>query len=155
MNSVQFIHGENGEAIFAVMPIAVYRDLVAGRSALEPAAQTHPLVNEDQTMIKLPYGGLNAYLHVPDLVNYLQKHGIKHLAINQRAQVYTAYPENQLMTLDPIIRREFIDDLRYKNTMQATTEVIDALVSTGKFRRCKQRYEGVFTRAVNAIELVD
>lgn len=155
MSSVQFIHGDNGEAVFAVMPIEMYRALIAGGSRSEASASSHPLLNEDQTMIKLPYGGTNAYLHVPDLLKYLKEHGIKNLAINQRAQTLDKFPEEQQMTLDPIIRREFLGDLRYRNTMQATTEVVDALVATGHFRRIKQRYEGMFLRAVNALEVVE
>lgn len=154
MNSVQFIHGDDGEAVFAVMPIGMYRNLIAGGARSEASASNHPLLNEEQTMIKLPYGGPNAYLHVPDLLAYLKDHGITHLAINQRAQTLDKFPPEQSMTLDPIIRREFLGDLRYKNTMQATTEVIDALVSTGHFRRIKQRYEGMFNRAVNALEVI-
>ncbi|MEG1038979.1 MAG: hypothetical protein RSE94_03555 [Pseudomonas sp.] len=155
MSSVQFIHGDDGEAVFAVMPIGMYRALMAGGVQSEASPSSHPLLNEDHTMIKLPYGGPSAYLHVPDLLAYLKAHGIQHLAINQRAQTYDKFPQEQLMTLDPIIRREFLGDLRYKNTMQATTEVIDALVATGHFRRIKQRYDGLFIRAVNALEVVE
>ncbi|QVW25356.1 hypothetical protein KJF94_07215 [Pseudomonas hormoni] len=154
MSSVQFIHGESGEAVFAVLPIDDYRALIAGGSASESPSRLNPLLNEEQTMIKLPYGGPNAYLSVPELLDYLRKHEIQHLAVNQRAQTLDKFPDNQLMTLDPIIRREFLGDLRYKNTMQATNEVVDALVATGKFRRCKQRYEGIFSRPVNALEVV-
>ncbi|MHB2048869.1 hypothetical protein [Pseudomonas sp. VEM90] len=155
MSSVQFIHGDNGEAVFAVLPIEMYRSLLAGGAGSEASASSHPLLNEDQTMIKLPYGGPNAYLHIPDLLKYLKDNGIKHLAINQRAQILDNFPPEQAMTLDPIIRREFLGDLRYRNTMQATTEVVDALVASGHFRRVKKRYEGVFGRSVNALEVVE
>lgn len=152
MKSVQFIHNENGEVEYAVMPIAYYRSLISDGSDSEAP---HPLLTKDKTAIKLPYGGPGTCLIIEDLVNYLKKHGIKDLAINQRAQVLKAYPEEQEMTLDPIIRREFLtEDSSYRNTMQATGEVVDALVSTGRFRRTKKRYD-FFNRAVNALELVE
>ncbi|MFG0844279.1 MULTISPECIES: hypothetical protein [Pseudomonas] len=151
MKSVQFIHNENGDVEYAVMPIAHYRALTSGGSDVE---DPHPLLTKDKTAIKLPYGGPGTCLIIEDLVQYLKDHGINHLAINQRAQVLTAYPKEQEMTLDPIIRREFLaPDSSYRNTMQATVEVVDALVSTGRFRRTKKRYD-FFNRAVNALELV-
>lgn len=152
MKSVQFIHNENGEAEYAVMPIAYYRSLTSDVSDNDTA---HPLLTQDKTAVKLPYGGPGTCLVIDDLVDYLRKNGIKDLAINQRAQVLSAYPKEQEMTLDPIIRREFLnEDSSYRNTMQATGEVVDALVSTGRFRRTKKRYD-FFNRAVNALELVD
>lgn len=152
MKSVQFIHNENGEAEYAVMPIAYYRSLTSQGSDSDTA---HPLLTQDKKAVKLPYGGPGTCLVIDDLVDYLKKHGIKDLAINQRAQVLGAYPKEQEMTLDPIIRREFLmQDSSYRNTMQATGEVVDALVSTGRFRRTKKRYD-FFNRAVNALELVE
>ena len=152
MKSVQFICNENGDVEYAVMPIGHYRALVSGVSESD---LPHPLLTKDKTAVKLPYGGPGTCLVIDDLVKYLKKHGISHLAINQRAQVLTAYPEEQEMTLDPIIRREFLmDDSSYRNTMQATSDVVDALVSTGRFRRTKKRYD-FFNRAVNALELVE
>jgi hypothetical protein len=153
MKSVQFIHNEDGEAEYAVMPIAHYRALIAEDYSTPAAA--HLLLTEDPTAIKLPYGGPGVRLVVEELIGYLNKHGITDLAINQRAQSLNKYPEVQKMTLDPIIRREFLaPDSPYRNTMQATGDVVDALVSTGRFRRAKKRYD-FFNRAVNALELVD
>ena len=154
MKPVQFIHNEAGEVEYAVMPIAHYRALMAEN--FDPSAVTpHPLLTQDQTAIKLPYGGPGTCLIVEDLIQYLKKHHITHLAINQRAQTLDKYPKEQEMTLDPIIRREFLmGDSSYRNTMQASGEVVDALVSTGRFRRTKKRYD-YFNRAVNAIELVE
>ena len=152
MKSVQFIHNESGEVEYAVMPIAHYRALIS--DSVEPGAP-HSLLTQDKTAIKLPYGGPGTCLVIDDLIKYLKANGIQHLAINQRAQVLENYPEEQEMTLDPIIRREFlVPDSPYRNTMQATGEVIDALVSTGRFRRTKKRYD-FFGRAVNALELVE
>lgn len=152
MKSVQFIHNENGEVEYAVMPIAHYRALISdGPNSEAP----HPLVTKDKTAIKLPYGGPGTCLDIEELVQYLKTNGIKDLAVNQRAQVLSAYPKEQEMTLDPIIRREFlVPDSPYRNTMQASGEVVDALVSTGRFRRAKKRYD-FFNRAVNALELVE
>lgn len=153
MKSVQFIHNEAGEAEYAVLPIAHYRALTAEGSGQEMAP--HPLLTEDGTAIKLPYGGPGVCLVIEDLVQYFKENKIKDLAINQRAQSLDKYPDEQQMTLDPIIRRVFlVDTSPYRNTMQATAEVIDALVSTGRFRRTKKRYD-FFNRAVNALELVD
>lgn len=151
MTDVQFIHGVDGEAMFAVLPIQAYRALMSGQAMSVGSSKS--LLNEDETMIKLPYGGPNAMLSVPALLDYLREHEISHLAINQRAQAYDKYPENQHMTLDPIIRRLFLDGSPYKDTMQAVAEVVDALVATGHFKRTKRRYEGIFSRAVNALDV--
>jgi hypothetical protein len=154
MKSVTFIHNEAGEAEYAVMPISMYRELMPHERSASKAS-THPLLSKDKTMVQLPYGGPNTFLSIDDLVAYLKNNDITHLAINQRAQTLDSFPLEQAMTLDPIIRREFlVDSSPYRNTMQATTEVIDALVVSGRFRRVKQRYD-FFSRAVNSIELVD
>ncbi|WP_085600418.1 MULTISPECIES: hypothetical protein [unclassified Pseudomonas] len=154
MKAVQFIHNEAGEAEYAVMPIAHYRKLIAEDFDSSVKAP-HPLLTQDKIAIKLPYGGAGTCLVVEDLINYLKNHEIAHLAINQRAQTLDKYPEDQQMTLDPIIRREFLaEGSPYRNTMQASAEVVDALVSTGRFRRAKKRY-AFFNRAVNALELTD
>jgi hypothetical protein len=154
MKAVQFIHNEAGEAEYAVMPIAHYRQLIA--DDFDPSdKKPHPLLTEDMTAIKLPNGGPGTCLIVEDLIKYLKDHEIVHLAINQRAQTLDKYPEDQEMTLDPIIRREFlVEGSSYRNTMQASGDVVDALVSTGRFRRTKKRYD-FFNRAVNALELTE
>lgn len=152
MKTVQFIHNEDGEVEYAVMPIAHYRELISDDFDASVIPH-HPLLNQDKTMVKLPYGGADTWVCIADLISYLRAQGITHLAINQRAQTLDKFPEEQQMTLDPIIRREFlVDGSPYRNTMQASGEVVDALVSTGLFRRTKKRYD-FFNRAVNAIEL--
>ena len=70
-----------------------------------------------------------------------------------RAQAYDKFPSNQLDTLDPLIRREFLPaNSPYQNTMQATTEVVDALVESGLFIRTKKHFEG-FYRPVKALDV--
>lgn len=153
MKNVQFIHNEAGEAEYAVMPIRDYRKLVSATEAgFEDEA--HRLLTEDKKAVRLPYAGPGTVLDIEDLISYLTKHGINDLAINQRAQTLDKFPKEQAMTLDPIIRREFlVPGSPYANTMQASIDVVDALVSTGRFRRTKKRYS-FFNRAVNAIELL-
>ncbi|TWI52975.1 hypothetical protein IQ22_02810 [Pseudomonas duriflava] len=156
MSGVQFIHDKEGNPVFAVLPIDSYRRIVSGDSALQAEAVVKPsLLTEEDLMIKLPYAGPVGFLDIRQLVKYLDSKGIRDLAINQRAQKLDKYPEEQKMTLDPIIRRDFLPaNSPYRNTMQATAEVVDALVESGFFRRTKKKYP-FFARAVNALELVE
>jgi len=76
------------------------------------------------------------------------------MAVNQRAQSLDKFPQDQWDTLDPFVRRHFLlPSSPYRNTMQVTTEVVDALVDTGMFKRIKKKYP-YFYRPVNALEVV-
>lgn len=153
MSDVQFLHDKAGNPVFAVLSMDYYRSLTASES---PAIEVGPpnLLVDDGYTVKLPYGGPDAQIDIRDLVRYLLKNGVYDLAINQRAQSLDKYPEDQRMTLDPIIRHDFLaKSSPYKNTMQATADVVEALVKSGYFVRIKKKYP-YLSRTVNALAIV-
>jgi hypothetical protein len=153
MNSVQFLHDTLGNPVFAVLSIDHYRQLTDQNQSVIDVQPLNLLVDGSFT-VKLPYGGADAYLDIRALVRHLLKNGISDLAINQRAQSLDQYPPEQRMTLDPIIRHDFLPaSSPYKNTMQATAEVVEALVKSGYFVRIKKKYP-YLSRTVNALAIV-
>ncbi|MDD2113824.1 hypothetical protein NP554_18780 [Pseudomonas asiatica] len=152
-SNVQLILDQNEAPIFAVLPYAEYTRLIANQSNPKEALTAPSLLSEDRRYIRLPHGGPGAKLDVVELLDWLNARAITDLAINQRAQTLDKFPQDQSMTLDPIIRRVFLPESSpYKNTMQAVAEVVDALVETGCFKRIKKSYPS-FYRAVNALEI--
>lgn len=150
MSNVQFLMAEDGTPAFAVLPYAEY--LTLKQSLPGQQLPTQSLLSADGTRILLPNGGPGAYLDLFEFANYVNSRQIPHMAINQRAQALEKFPKEQLEnTLDPLIRQSFLPkDSPYKNTMQATAAVVDALVESGLFIRVKQSYP-YFFRPVNAI----
>jgi len=150
---VQFILDQNESPMFAVLPYAEYMRLIANQNEVQDTANAPSLLSEDGRYIRLPHGGPDAQLDIVELLLLLESKGITDLAINQRAQTLQKFPDEQADTLDPIIRRELLGkDSPYQNTMQAVTEVVDALVETGIFSRTKKSYS-CFYRPVNALIL--
>jgi len=148
---VQFILDQHESPVFAVLPYAEYMRLIANQNDAHSMAPALSLLSEDGRHIRLPHGGPDAQLDIVELLLVLKARGITDLAINQRAQTLQKFPDDQADTLDPIIRRELLgQDSPYKNTMQAVTEVVDALVETGIFSRAKKSYP-CFYRPVNAL----
>jgi hypothetical protein len=156
----QFITGKDGQPQFAVLPYEDYCNLVNASSDATHVAP-RSLINADRTDITLPNGGPGAYIDLVRLADYFQRRGTCDLginqmdmAVNQRAQSLEKFPSDQRDTLDPFVRRHFLrPDSPYRNTMQVTTEVVDALVDTGMFKRIKKSYP-YFYRPVNALEVV-
>lgn len=150
--SVQFIVNEQGLPEYAVLSYERYKQLIEG-STNEAKPVASALLCDDQRFIALPYGGSGAQLDVARLADLMQRSGKTQIAINQRAQALDKFPEDQRATLDPLIRRVFLaKDSPYKNTMQATQEVIDALVETGIFHRTQAKF-GYSARVVKALEV--
>jgi hypothetical protein len=149
--SVQFINGRDGRPQFAVIPYEDYRRMAKADDA---AFERVCLLSPDRTKISLPNGGPGAYLDLRMLAGHFARHALESMAINQRAQTLDKFPYDQNNTLDPIIRRYMlVSDSPYKDTMQATTEVVDALVESGLFTRSKIKLPA-FYRPVNAIASV-
>lgn len=152
-SNVQFILDQNEAPVFAVLPFAEYTRLIGNQNNPEEALGSPSLLSADRRFIRLPHGGPGAKLDVLAFVKWLEKRSIINMAVNQRAQTLDKFPHDQMSTLDPVIRTWFLPEgSPYKNTMQATTDVVDALVETGMFTRTKQVYE-YFYRPVNAIEV--
>ncbi|WP_179061455.1 hypothetical protein [Pseudomonas taiwanensis] len=154
--TVQYLHAADGTPLFAVLPIDQYRQLLNGQGTVPVTA---PLLSADGRYVSLPHGGSDAKLDVVQLIEHWLA-GIEsktleaHMAINSRAQTLDRFPpEQQRCTLDPLVRTQFLQSDGYRNTMQVTTEVVDALVATGVFSRCSKLYAGLFSRSVKALEI--
>lgn len=150
MSNLQYINDDNGKPLFVVLPINVYRNLIdlAGVDDIPDSS----LLSSDGTRIELPHGGPGAYIDLIQFADFIDRCGVIDMAINQRAQAYDKFPYDQLNSLDPLIRRAFLPETSpYRNTMQATTAVVDALVESGLFKRTKRSYDHYY-RPVNAIE---
>ena len=145
--SAQIIYGEDEQPLFAVLPYEAYVSLqhqVGSAVAFE---------DDGQRFVSVPHGGPKARLDVVRLVEFLAREKILEIPVNQRAQAYAKFPQDQQMTLDPLIRRDFLGlKSPYVNTMQATNELIDSLVRTGLFERSKMKHKAFF-RAVNSVRL--
>jgi hypothetical protein len=156
LSTVQVLLDQNGQPQFAVLPYRNFQTLV---SSLDPSIlhnhKQPSLLSADRKTITLPNGGPNAHIDLVRFADYCDRYGIIDIAVNQRAQSLGKFPVNQCDTLDPFIRRHFLaPDSPYKNTMQAVTDVVDALVESGLFRNIKKKYE-YFYRPVNAIEVCE
>jgi hypothetical protein len=149
----QFITDKDGKPQFAVLPYNDYLSLVDASIDVTQVAPSG-LISADRTKITLPNGGPGGYIDLVRLADYFQRRGTCDLAVNQRAQSLDKFPDDQRDTLEPFVRRHFLSpDSPYRNTMQVTTEVVDALVDTGMFKRIKKSYP-YFYRPVNALEVV-
>jgi hypothetical protein len=149
----QFISDKDGKPQFAVLPYSDYLSLINASSDVIQVPLPG-LISADRTKITLPNGGPGAHIDLIRLADYFDRRGTCDLAVNQRAQALEKFPSNQSDTLDPFVRRHFLaKGSPYRNTMQVTTEVVDALVDTGMFRRIKKSYP-YFYRPVNALEVV-
>lgn len=156
----QFISDKDGKPQFAVLPYNDYLSLVDASSDVMQVARPG-LISADRTKITLPNGGPGAYIDLVRLADYFDRRGTCDLginqmdmAVNQRAQSLEKFPSDQRDTLDPFVRRHFLaTSSPYRNTMQVTTEVVEALVDTGMFKRIKKSYP-YFYRPVNALEVV-
>ncbi|WP_247842260.1 hypothetical protein [Pseudomonas sp. MWU12-3103b] len=164
----QFILGEDGQPIFAVIPYAEYAD-VFGAARAEPTGHVdHPI----PLSIPLPNAGASAAIDLPRFVEYWVRCGIQSLPINKRAKPFHEFEGRELFSLEALIRTCFISE-SYRNTMQAVNEVTDKLVDTGLFREVRfnqarllpgqifQREQAIleaqilpYSRSVNCLEIV-
>lgn len=153
-NNVQFLHNQFGEAIFAILPIETYKALLLG-SSQETAEQvkTSPLLfgEGDNLSVRLPYGGPDAAVKIKDIISKFKNLGVNEMAVNARAQSLDKFSEDQQHTLDPVLRRMLPHS--YQNTMQATKDVVDALVASGYFKLDRRKFP-YSDRAVKSITLI-
>ncbi len=144
----QFIYDENNLPLFAVIHYQEYQLLISQIDNAEVE-----IANIVHRYIPLPYGGPGAQLDILKLIEFFNREDTLEIPINIRAQRYDQFPENQRNTLDPFIRREILGlDSPYKNTMQATKELIADLISTGLFEHCKTKHPA-FQRSVSALRI--
>ena len=155
----QFLHGPNGERTFAVLTIEEYLRLNPDAEAEEEAVAGPSLLHADGFTITMPNGGPGQTFDVRQLVCAMMRRGTTGMAvngvmaINARKQAYHAFNVNTMNTLDPILRRCFLPpDSPYRNTLQATVRLVDALIETGVFTRAMVSGPG-FYRPVQGIRL--
>jgi hypothetical protein len=152
-NKIQFIVDEASNPLFAVVPYQDYLNLTANQGEDGTLPSGPSLLSSDGLTIRLPYGGPGASIAVLDFLEMWFQSATDDMAINQRAQSFDKFPDDQRCTLDPVIRRSFLpENSPYKNTMQATTDVVEALLETGLFSRISKKYP-YFYRPVKAIKI--
>ncbi len=150
----QYINDADGKPVFVVIP---YAELSRGDSpavAESNAGASDSLLSDDGLFIRLPHGGPNARVDLLQFIDAWARRGtISVLAINKRRQTYEEFEGEARNGLDAILRRCFLPkDSPYKNTMQATTAVVDALIETGVFSRSIESMPGYY-RPVQCIRL--
>ena len=162
--NVQFIHNDNGKPAFAVIPYHQYEALMTNHSMAESLPT--PFIRDDR-YIALPEAE-GEHIDLVRLVDYCLRQATvsmgagddraeslemyrKSLPINARTQALERFDSQFSGGLDPLIRRYFLSkESPYRNTMQATKEVVDALAKTGIFTRTKRKFD--FYRPVNALD---
>ncbi|WP_460093711.1 hypothetical protein [Pseudomonas sp. S2_B03] len=162
--NVQFINDEKGRPLFAVLPYHFYEVLMTNH----PMAETLPTpLLKDDRYIELPEAD-GEHIDLVRLVDYCLRQATvsfgadddraenfelyrDSLPVNARTQALERFDSQFSGGLDPLIRRFFLPkDSPYRNTMQATTAVVDALVKTGIFTKTKRKFD--FYRPVNALD---
>lgn len=84
--------------------------------------------------IHLPHGGKDASFDHEDLVRHLSETGRAHIMQGDRNCLLRDHPKPA--SLDYWLRTRYT---RYKDTKQATNDVSDALVATGRFVKTRRR----------------
>jgi len=152
--SHQYIYGADGEPAFVVIPYAEYL-LSNGCSVTESQEiVTNSLLTADGLFVRLPYGGPGASIDLVQFIDAWMRRGtISMLAISKRRQGYDRFQGEAVNGLDAILRRCFLPkDSPYRNVMQATTGVVDALVETGVFAYSVESMPGYY-RPVQCIRI--
>ncbi|MCO7557605.1 hypothetical protein [Metapseudomonas otitidis] len=153
----QIIYDTNNKPAFAVLPYPEYEKMMT--LLAEKLDQSSPLLSEDGLTIRLPHGGPDACIDLIVLANYCYERSLISIAIGARQQRLSKFAANQVGALDPLIRMCFLKpDSPYRNTMQATNDVVDALVETGLFKRTKRDFNNAkegqqFYRPVLALDV--
>ncbi|AHC35558.1 hypothetical protein C1Y18_11555 [Pseudomonas sp. MPR-R5A] len=152
--NVQFILNDQEKPVFAVLPYQAYLDLIKDKDIPEELTVASSLISSDGLKIRLPYGGPGAEIDLIRLVDFCRRASIISMSINARQQTLDKFENNQLGSLEYLLRTQFLPkDSPYKNTMQATSDVVDALEQTGIFRRSKRDFPGYY-RPVLALDYI-
>lgn len=163
----QIITDQEGKPLFALIPYEEYLMLQKQMNETRTASTGGSLLSEDGLRISLPHAP-GEHIDLVRLVDYcvrthqvsmgadddldeVRKEYGESFPVNMRTQALANFDARQLGSLDPLIRAKFLSkNSPYRNTMQATTEVVNALVSTGIFVPTKRKFD--FYRPVNALD---
>lgn len=157
---VQFIYGDQKDPLFAVLPYAAYTKLISPFKEETAAPVNTSLLSTDKLNIRLPHGG-GASIDVVQLVDYCQQTSLVSMAVGARQQRLSKFPHDHIASLDPMLRMCFLPvDSPYRNTMQATNDVVEALVQTGVFKLTKRDFNNAkegqsFYRPVQALDFLE
>lgn len=153
MKDVQFIRSAAGEPMFAVLPISVYQALISNNATVD-LPKTASLLSADGRYVRLPNAGPNFHLDVLQLAELFDRQGIPCIAIAQRAQKLDKFDVEEIRNgLDPLIRSFVLpDDSPYRNTMQASNEVVAALIATGIFEPTMAKFPSWY-RPVKSLKI--
>ncbi|PAJ82857.1 hypothetical protein [Burkholderia ubonensis] len=153
---LQYINGADGKPAFVVIPYDEFSHCDTTVVATSEASTSDSLLSADGLFIRLPHGGPGAQIDLRQFIDAWVRRGtIWVMAVNKRRQAYDKFLGDGRNGLDAILRRCFLPkDSPYKNTMQATTAVVDALGETGVFSRSIEPIPGYY-RPVQAIRIND
>ena len=90
-----------------------------------------------KTKISLPFGGLKAKFDVEELINYYKSQNVDYLIIG--AIHVTLVNHKKQHSLDVWLRSHHSVNYNYKNTCQATSEVINQLIKLKQFSIVKRK----------------
>ncbi len=151
MPPIQYINDSQGRSTLIVMPrIEFERDYVLRVDSTNMAAIPESLLSADGRTITLPHGGLGAKIDVHALAHAFCRRGtvLTVLPIAKKQQKLADFgsgPDGPINGLDAMLRRCCLPkESPYRDTMQATTAVVDALVETGLFERAVRSLPGFY-----------
>ncbi|MEX3919389.1 hypothetical protein AB4Y43_24615 [Paraburkholderia sp. BR10872] len=172
MPPIQYANASDGTRTHVIIPVDEFeRDYVrVGTTNAAPVSDFVPesLLSADKLFIKLPHGGPDAKIDVHAFAHAFCRRGttdtvLPVVPIAKKTQKLTDFEAKRddnnktvgpINGLDAMLRRCCLPEgSPYRDTMQATTAVVDALVETGLFKRTTQTMPG-FYRPVQCLSVV-
>jgi hypothetical protein len=158
-NDLTIFHDASGNPTQVLMSWVEYQKLLSGKPKLDGEA-----LQLNSNEISLPGAG-NFAVNVDELVHLLKNNGVSIVPICARAKKLTEFEEHEKASLEYIIRSVLLGpESPYHNTMQCTALVVEALVHSGRFERCKDKgpryFDGrpfveTYYRAVMCLKIKD
>ncbi|MDN7487542.1 MULTISPECIES: hypothetical protein [Burkholderia] len=173
MPPIQYVNASDGTPTHVIIPVDEFeRDYVridTTHAAPESEPARESLLSADKLFIKLPHGGPDAKIDVHAFAHAFCRRGttdtvLPVVPIAKKTQKLADFEAKRdgnnnmvgpINGLDAMLRRCCLPEgSPYRDTMQATTAVVDALVETGLFKRTTQSMPG-FYRAVQCLSVVE
>lgn len=176
MPPIQYANASDGTRTHVIIPVDEFeRDYmrVGTTNAAPPSdSVSESLLSADKLFIKLPHGGPDAKIDVHAFAYAFCRRGTTDSVLpvvpvvpiakkTQKLADFEAKRDNEnkivgpINGLDAMLRRCCLPEgSPYRDTMQATTAVVDALVETGLFKRTIQTMPG-FYRPVQCLSVVE
>lgn len=173
MPPIQYANASDGTRTHVIIPVDEFeRDYVrvsTTNAAPAPDPVSESLLSADKLFITLPHGGPDAKIDVHAFAHAFCRRGttdtvLPVVPIAKKTQKLADFEakrddDNKIVGpingLDAMLRRCCLPEgSPYRDTMQATTAVVDALVETGLFKRTTQSMSG-FYRPVQCLSVVE